>query len=79
MQCILKHSYDELYTWRNKHKLKTYVFLLDKDDGTRTRCASESAEVLADAFSSEKRRNRLYDRSEEASLNVAMVCQNLKR
>ena len=37
---------------RNKRKLKTSVPFLDKGDGTRTQCASGSAEVLADAFSS---------------------------
>ena len=37
---------------RNKRKLKTCVPYLDKGDGTRTHSASESANVLADAFSS---------------------------
>ena len=37
---------------RNKRVLKTCVPYLDKGDGTRTQSASESANVLADAFSS---------------------------
>ena len=37
---------------RNKRQLKTGVPTLEKPDGSRTASASESAEVLADAFSS---------------------------
>ena len=64
-ECRLKMGYERKITsilnvnckpfyayLRNKRKLKTCVPFLDKGDGTRTQCASESAEVLADAFSS---------------------------
>ena len=50
---ILKISCKPFYAYlRNKRKLKTSVPFLSKGDGTRTQCASESAEVLANAFSS---------------------------
>ncbi len=50
---ILKISCKPFYSYlRNKRKLKTSVPFLCRGDGTRTQSASESAEVLANAFSS---------------------------
>ena len=50
---ILKISCKPFYSYlRNKRKLKTCVPFLSKGDGSKTQSASESAEVLANAFSS---------------------------
>ena len=49
----LKNNSKGFYSYlRNKRQLKTGVPTLEKPDGSRTASASESAEVLADAFSS---------------------------
>ncbi|KAL5259282.1 hypothetical protein ACHWQZ_G009657 [Mnemiopsis leidyi] len=51
---ILKISCKPFYAYlRNKRKLKTSVPFLSKGDGTRTQCASESAEVTSRASLSE--------------------------
>ena len=49
----LKTNTKSFYSYlRNKRKLKTSVPSLDKEDGSRTSSAGESAEALASAFSS---------------------------
>ena len=49
----LKTNCKGFYSYlRNKRQLKTGVPMLDRDDGSRTTCATESAEELAEAFSS---------------------------
>ena len=49
----LKTNCKSFYSYlRNKRKVKSSVPSLDKDDGSRTTSAAESAEVLAGAFSS---------------------------
>ena len=49
----LKVNSKSFYSYlRNKRQVKTCIRNLDKGDGSRTTSASESAEVLADAFSS---------------------------
>ena len=49
----LKDNCKGLYSYlRNKRNLKTSIPSLEKHDGSRTRSATENAEVLVDAFSS---------------------------
>ena len=49
----LKTNSKGFYSYlRNKRQLKTGVPTLDRGDGSRTTCAADSAEVLAEAFSS---------------------------
>ena len=48
----LKHNSKGFYSYlRNKRQLKMYIPILERADGACTNTASESAEVLADAFS----------------------------
>ena len=49
----LKNNCKGLYSYlRNKRNLKTGIRSLEMRDGSRSRSAAESAEVLADSFSS---------------------------
>ena len=49
----LKTNCKGFYSYlRNKRQLKTGVPMLEREDGSRTTCATESAEELAEAFSS---------------------------
>ena len=49
----LKNNCKGLYSYlRNKRNLKTSIPSLEMRDGSRTKSAAESAEVLADSFSS---------------------------
>ena len=49
----LKTNSKGFYSYlRNKRQLKTGVPTLERDDGSKTECAADSAEALAEAFSS---------------------------
>ena len=51
--CDLKNNCKPFYSYlRNNREAKTCIRSLDKGDGSRTKDATESAEVLANAFSS---------------------------
>jgi hypothetical protein len=70
----LKSNCKSFYSYlRNKRKVKTSIPTLDKEDGSRTNSAAESAEVLASAFSSVFVREPLGPLPESVSKNSNVI------